>query len=82
MNVCKQIPDAEFHILAVRSFDDVSTKLSSDENVAPFKTSVCPLKVSKHIPAAVLQIFTLPASDDVRITIALELKMVVTMPSL
>ena len=81
MNVCKQIPDVEFHILAVRSFDDVSTKLSSDENVAPFKTSVCPLKVSKHIPVAVLQIFTLPSSDDVRIIVALEFKIAVTMSS-
>ena len=68
----------EFHSLAVLSFDDVSTNVSSDEKVAVFKLSSCPVKVSKHVPVVVLQIFAVLSSDDVSATVALELNTAVT----
>ena len=70
MNVRIHTPDVEFHILAVMSFDDVSTKVSSDEKVAVFTTSPCPVNVRKHIPFVVrhsffvvLQIFAVASFD-------------------
>ena len=67
-------------MLAVMSFDDVSTKVSSDEKVAAFKTSPCPVNVCKHIPFVVrhsffvmLQIFAVASSDDVSATFPFEL---------
>jgi len=73
VNVRRHNPDVEFHSLAVLSFDDVSTNVSSDEKLAVFKLSSCPVKVSKHVPVVVLQIFAVPSSDDVSANVASEL---------
>jgi hypothetical protein len=73
MNVRRHNPDVEFHSLAVLSFEDVSTNVSSDEKVAVFKQSSCPVKVTKHVAVVVLQIFAVSSSDDVSASVALEL---------
>ena len=68
----------EFHSLAVLSFDDVSTNVSSDEKLAVFKLLSCPVKVSKHVPVVAHQIFAVLSSDDVSAIVALELNTAVT----
>ena len=69
MSVADEFPNTcssgRNHILADMSFDDVNSKVASDEKIAEFKTSSCPAKVCKHVVVVVLQILAVSSSDAV-----------------
>ena len=64
-NVSKHSPVVEFQTLQVQSSDNVSTKASSEENIAELTLASCSIKVCKHSPVVDLQVFAVPSLEAV-----------------